>query len=132
MLWIAVAGAAAMALGAFAVSLVTMLRGRRAETAALHSLGLTVRDQGRARAAELVTLMVFAVVAGLVGGTVVALVCVGFFAAAATPGASAPAPVSFGAVSTVAAALSFSAALFAVAAVYVASVQRQARREVPS
>lgn len=116
-----------IALVAFIASALVLLRSRRSEALALDALGLSLRSHGYQRAAELVTLVVWGVVAGAAAGLTAALLAVRPFAVAASPGAVSAAGVSFDALWVTVALGALGAGLFAVAALYVAAVQRQVR-----
>lgn len=84
-LWLAAAGATALALVTVAASARAQRRGRLGEVAILRALGLRARQQAGIRAVELALTASAGVVAGLLAGAAVVLVAVAPFARAAVP-----------------------------------------------
>ncbi|MFJ3407540.1 hypothetical protein [Promicromonospora sp. NPDC090134] len=93
--WLAAAGATVLALAGVLAVAVATLRGRRGEVIVLRAVGLGPAAQGRARAAELVTVGIVALAVGAVAGWAVARLAVGGLAAATLTGIDAAPPAQF-------------------------------------
>ena len=85
--WIAAAAAGLLALITLAAFIADDARGRRVSLPVLRALGVSARQQTRARARELLLMLGFAVGVGIVAGLGATLVAVTPFVAAAIPGA---------------------------------------------
>ncbi|MET0956501.1 MAG: hypothetical protein ABWY68_11170, partial [Cryobacterium sp.] len=85
--WVAAAAAGLLALITLAAFIADDARGRRPSLPVLRALGVSARQQTRARARELLLVLGFAVGVGIVAGLGATLVAVTPFVAAAIPGA---------------------------------------------
>ncbi|MFI2490214.1 hypothetical protein ACH47X_25105 [Promicromonospora kroppenstedtii] len=90
--WLAAAGATVLALAGVLAVAVATLRERRGEVIVLRAVGLGPVAQGRARAAELITVGIVALAVGAVAGWGVAALAAGGLAAATLTGIDAAPP----------------------------------------
>lgn len=90
--WLAAAGATVLALAGVLAVAVATLRERRGEVIVLRAVGLGPVAQGRARAAELITVGIVALAVGAVAGWAVAALAAGGLAAATLTGIDAAPP----------------------------------------
>lgn len=93
--WLAAAGATVLALAGVLAVAVATLRERRGEVIVLRAVGLGPTAQGRARAAELVTVGIVALAVGAVAGWAVARLSAGGLAAATLTSIDAAPPAQF-------------------------------------
>jgi hypothetical protein len=129
---IATGGGLVLALIAVLAIVQTLARGRRAELAALRAVGVTPRAQGRMRAAELVEVTGFALLAGAIAGSLAAWSVVPDLARAAAAGVRAPlaVPAVFDPLPLVAGLGLLAVGLAAIIALAARQVARQARTAV--
>jgi ABC-type antimicrobial peptide transport system permease subunit len=85
-LWATAIGSVVLALAALGAVVGAQLRSRRDETAVLRALGFSARQQGALRRRELLAVVGFGALAGLVAGALVVIVVIAVFVRAAVPG----------------------------------------------
>jgi ABC-type antimicrobial peptide transport system permease subunit len=128
-LWVTAAGSALLALAALGAVVGAQLRSRGDETAVLRALGFAARQQAAARRRELLSVIGYGALVGLVAGAVVVIVVITVFVRAAVPDAYPGIPTDV-AVDARAGAIAFAAlgvCLAAFVAGYGSLVARQAR-----
>jgi putative ABC transport system permease protein len=93
-LWLGAAGSAAFAIVTLIASLASNVRRRVREVGVLRALGMAARDQARMRRTEIVVVLVFALVVGIVVGVAMLTLTVGTLARSSTPEAPAVLPLT--------------------------------------
>jgi hypothetical protein len=84
-LWVTAIGSAVLALTALGAVVGAQLRSRRDETAVLRALGFSARQQGTLRRRELLAVVGYGALVGVVAGALVVIVVVAVFVRAAVP-----------------------------------------------
>jgi hypothetical protein len=84
-LWIGAAGSAACAIVTLVASLASIVRRRGREVGILRALGMTARDQGRMRRSEILVVLVFGLVVGVLTGAAMLGLVVETLARSSTP-----------------------------------------------
>jgi hypothetical protein len=128
-LWVTAVGSAVLALAALGAVVGAQLRSRRDETAVLRALGFAAREQGALRRRELLAVVGYGALVGVVAGALVVIVVIAVFVRAAVPDSYSGIPTE---VSVDAATLGIALGALALAALafvagYGGLVTRQAR-----
>ncbi|MGN6273597.1 MAG: FtsX-like permease family protein [Protaetiibacter sp.] len=84
-LWVTAIGSAVLALAALGAVVGAQLRSRRDETAVLRALGFAAREQGALRRRELLAVVGYGALVGVVAGALVVIVVIAVFVRAAVP-----------------------------------------------
>lgn len=128
-LWVTAIGSVVLALAALGAVVGAQLRSRRDETAVLRALGFSARQQGALRRRELLAVVGFGALAGLVAGALVVIVVIAVFVRAAVPGSylGIPTEVALDIPLLGGALVCFAALVLAFVAGYGALVTRQGR-----
>jgi hypothetical protein len=84
-LWVTAIGSAVLALAALGAVVGAQLRSRRDETAVLRALGFSARQQGTLRRRELLAVVGYGALVGVIAGALVVIVVIAVFVRAAVP-----------------------------------------------